>query len=274
MSKFQDTISRALKAISDSKTSAELYNAMSQFSIHIGAEYFQTIPGPYFSMPNNEVVLEIGNFPLNLKTTYSDERTAHNDPIRRIAILGYEVILWRKISLKIKSIHDREFISSLRHNNLIDGVSIPLHAPNGCFAILMFASSKHLYFEDNLIDNLQLIAVSLLQKIKHIEAVKLIQKPIEFNLTDREIECLEWVLEGKTNWEIGILMGITPRTVQFHIANCARKFGVSNRVQTAVKALVAGIIKPKTYKQETIFKEEYFIQTKQSGINNLNFHNG
>ncbi|WP_447973005.1 LuxR family transcriptional regulator [Nitrospira sp. Kam-Ns4a] len=38
-------------------------------------------------------------------------------------------------------------------------------------------------------------------------------------LTKREREVLEWMKEGKTNWEIGRILGISERTVRFHVGN-------------------------------------------------------
>jgi hypothetical protein len=51
---------------------------------------------------------------------------------------------------------------------------------------------------------------------------------------------LLWVLEGKTNWEIGLVTGVPARTVQFHLGNASRKLGVVTRVQAAVRALLRG----------------------------------
>lgn len=41
--------------------------------------------------------------------------------------------------------------------------------------------------------------------------------PVPFTLTDREIEALTWVARGKSSTDIGVLMGVSERTVNFHI---------------------------------------------------------
>ena len=48
-------------------------------------------------------------------------------------------------------------------------------------------------------------------------------------ITERETEILRWVSNGKTNYEIGIILGISPFTVKNHLQRIFRKIGVSNR---------------------------------------------
>ena len=44
-------------------------------------------------------------------------------------------------------------------------------------------------------------------------------------LTQREKTCLQWAAVGKTSWEMGVILGLTERTVNFHIHNACRKLG-------------------------------------------------
>ncbi len=62
------------------------------------------------------------------------------------------------------------------------------------------------------------------------------------HLTQREIECLRWTAEGKTGWEISKVLGISERTVVFHLENAARKFGVFGRRQAAARAIALQLI--------------------------------
>ena len=50
-------------------------------------------------------------------------------------------------------------------------------------------------------------------------------------LTDREIEILGWVKNGKTNFEIGMILNISAFTVKNHMQRIFRKINVSNRAQ-------------------------------------------
>lgn len=60
-------------------------------------------------------------------------------------------------------------------------------------------------------------------------------------LTDREIEVVALVVEGLTNKQIGERLGISERTVEFHVSNIIEKLGAKSRVDIAVFATDWGI---------------------------------
>lgn len=56
-------------------------------------------------------------------------------------------------------------------------------------------------------------------------------------LTDREIEILRWMAEGKSNREISVALAISPITVKSHISKIFRKLDVQNRVDAVSRGL-------------------------------------
>ena len=56
-------------------------------------------------------------------------------------------------------------------------------------------------------------------------------------LTPREAEILSWVVQGKTNPEIGIILGIQLTTVKKHLESTFAKLGVENRTAAVTLAL-------------------------------------
>jgi DNA-binding NarL/FixJ family response regulator len=56
-------------------------------------------------------------------------------------------------------------------------------------------------------------------------------------LTPREMDVLQLVVEGKTNAEIGLNLGISEKTVEKHLDAIFRKMGVVSRVEAAVMAV-------------------------------------
>ncbi len=56
---------------------------------------------------------------------------------------------------------------------------------------------------------------------------------IRHGLTSREAEVLEWVSKGKSNADIGIIFGISPRTVEKHLERIYAKLGVDSRQAAA-----------------------------------------
>lgn len=66
----------------------------------------------------------------------------------------------------------------------------------------------------------------------------------ELRLTERELQVLTWVARGKSSSDIATILGISERTVNFHLDNAMRKAGVATRVQAAVKCAMLGLIEP------------------------------
>jgi len=63
-------------------------------------------------------------------------------------------------------------------------------------------------------------------------------------LNDREVETLTWVARGKTSAEIAQILGLTKRTVDFHIDNARTKLGATTRTQAVIKAATGRLIDP------------------------------
>ena len=62
---------------------------------------------------------------------------------------------------------------------------------------------------------------------------------LERALTSRESDVAFWVAQGKTNLEIGLILGISGRTVEKHVEHILRKLGIENRATAAVAIATA-----------------------------------
>jgi DNA-binding NarL/FixJ family response regulator len=62
-------------------------------------------------------------------------------------------------------------------------------------------------------------------------------------LSEREVEVLQHVADGRSNKEIGALLGLSALTVKSHLARIARKVGTGDRAQMVMLSLRAGVIR-------------------------------
>jgi LuxR family transcriptional regulator, quorum-sensing system regulator BjaR1 len=233
-----------LTELRTAKQEIQINNLMSQFALRGGYKCFQLVPGPHNPSPDPAALLAFGSFPSPLAQCYRAERFCKDDPARAQAIMRASPVRWRTAFSPPKDEAAKVFLAQLRDHNLRDGVTIPVHGPQGCIALLMLAGPKVVDLQSEDEEALVQIAMALHQRVKRIAAAALFGEPTPVHLTEREKECLNWVLQGKTNWEIGVLTGVTARTVQFHLGNAARKLGVVNRVQAGVQALIRGDLNP------------------------------
>ena len=61
-------------------------------------------------------------------------------------------------------------------------------------------------------------------------------------LTDREVEVLNLVLDGKSSKEVAQTLYLSKRTIDFHLARIYEKLNVSNRVQAIRRAAELGLV--------------------------------
>ena len=61
-------------------------------------------------------------------------------------------------------------------------------------------------------------------------------------LSPRELTVLLWMKEGKTNWEIARILGVSERTVRFRAGSIFEKLAVTSHTQAVARALEAGLI--------------------------------
>lgn len=64
------------------------------------------------------------------------------------------------------------------------------------------------------------------------------------SLSAREKEILNWLKQGKSSWEMSVIIGISQSTVNFHVYNVMQKLGATNRPQAVAVATHRGIITP------------------------------
>jgi DNA-binding NarL/FixJ family response regulator len=86
------------------------------------------------------------------------------------------------------------------------------------------------------------IAAKLLQYLRAATANTSAAQTIRDVLSDRELEVLRLIANGKDNAEIARELFISPKTVKNHISNILMKLQIENRIQAAVYAVRSGIV--------------------------------
>jgi DNA-binding CsgD family transcriptional regulator len=125
-------------------------------------------------------------------------------------------------------------------------VVVPIHLPFGQIGAASFLSRdrdqddlSHAFITFS--DTLAVYARLFVQSY-----VKVTQRSrpgiIGASLSKREVECLRWAAAGKTNEEIGLILGLQRTTVRFHIRSASRKLDAVNRDQTLFKAAQLGFL--------------------------------
>jgi DNA-binding CsgD family transcriptional regulator len=123
---------------------------------------------------------------------------------------------------------------------------VPIHLPFGQIGAASFLSPDPAVDDlsgayDAAADTLAVLARAFVQSYVKVTARA---RPglAAVSLTKREVECLRWAAAGKTNDEIGLILGLQRTTVRFHIRSASLKLDAVNRDQTLFKAAQLGFL--------------------------------
>ena len=86
------------------------------------------------------------------------------------------------------------------------------------------------------------IAAKVLQRVRATTTSPQAAETIRSELSDREIEVLKLIANGKDNAQIAAELVISPKTVKNHISNILMKLQIENRIQAAVFAVRSGLV--------------------------------
>ena len=86
------------------------------------------------------------------------------------------------------------------------------------------------------------IAAKVLQRLRAQSKDADAAEMIRAELSDRELEVLKLIANGKDNAQIARELFISPKTVKNHISNILMKLQIENRIQAAVYAVRSGIV--------------------------------
>ena len=120
-------------------------------------------------------------------------------------------------------------------------MGVPIHGPAGYQGLVSLASLNPVSISGTDRALLHTMALAVHDRahaaIGHGESTR---PPIE--LTPRETECMRWVAAGKTDSEIGIILGIATATAHYHVEQVKKKAGTRSRSEAVGLLVLDGTI--------------------------------
>jgi DNA-binding CsgD family transcriptional regulator len=120
---------------------------------------------------------------------------------------------------------------ALGEGGIADGLCATSYGPEGTIASLHLGISEaEIAPEES--RTIQMAGLVLTERLLDFADP---QPPPTVRLTPRERDTLALVAEGKTDWEVSTILGISEATARFHIDNGRAKLGAVNRAQAVAK---------------------------------------
>lgn len=233
--------------LGDHRDEASLRGHIARFAQSIAVKYFSyywvPLLGTRRGIPKDANVpsFSITGFPAAWCDHYRAHLCRERDPVLRLGLRTSLPFPWSELDRHIVLTDaEKMLMADARDHGLRCGLTVPIHGFGGDFAVLTFASDEEkggFYRIVKAFDHLLHVAA-----LHFHEAVKTILNPARAlpnirRLTNREIDVLLWINEGKSYWDISGILGISEHTVESHVRNAMRKLEVSTSRHAA--AIVA-----------------------------------
>ena len=194
------------------------------------------------SVRKGDAPLLISNYPSAWTVQYLKNHYERFDPVIAQALEGTEPFQWGLNSTAgVLSRPQQELFEDAARFGIACGFTIPIHDGRGPIAAVTFAADEHraAVFSRRIEAHRQALQLMAMYFHAHVRRKLAPDRIIDgVSLSPRECECLEWAAQGKTAWEIGRILGITRRTVGFHLENAKAKLDVHS-IPHAVARLIA-----------------------------------
>jgi LuxR family quorum sensing-dependent transcriptional regulator len=203
-----------------------------------GFEYFLcwATPGSKEELAPGLAMFE--NWPVDWRRTYLKERLYVDDPILDHCQRTPHPFAWSEVTQRGFSRAGSRVMAMAASYGMVEGFIVPMFGLGGQLNGMTFAGSSPTHDPDARAE------LHLISMYAYARAKQLLRKDPEptIRLTPRERQAIQWAAAGKTDWEIGQLLGISESAAHKRIESAKHKYGTATRIQAIVEALRRGDI--------------------------------
>ncbi|MFC2950805.1 autoinducer binding domain-containing protein [Marinicaulis aureus] len=231
---------------------SELRGLLADITTEMGFDYFALIHHVDLSgysealthMEEGELVA-LGTYPESWIERYIADNIVANDPVLLASQRTNVGFCWSEIPtlIPVTEAH-REIRERTVKAGIDDGYTVPAHVPGEANGSCNFAMAAGRALPHDNLKMAQLIGGFAFQAARAMvfNAFPEAKRPIKGPLTQRQLECVLFAARGKSNWEIGKILGISEGTVKRHIEDARAHYEVGSRMQVVMRALFEGQI--------------------------------
>lgn len=221
--------------------SANFERFIDQLCRRLGVEY-----GSYATMnPVTGAVQGYATYRDDWKRHYMDHKLHHVDPTIHRSALSISPVDWSRFERDAR--FHAVFRSAGDFGICPQGITVPIRGPYGDRGLLSVTArvseTEWQKLRPTLMDDLQLAAVHLHDAV--MRSGLLLPPLAQPLLSGREREVLQWVAAGKSQQDVGDILGISTRTVEVHLRSAREKLGALTTVQAVGRAIGLNIIFPR-----------------------------
>lgn len=169
-----------------------------------------------------------------------------DDPVHAASTRTVTAFLWSLIPTMIRlTQRQRRILDEARPFGLCDGITVPIQAPGEYRGTCSFSGRHPIELTAQLLGCVQIIGTFAFEAARRLQRKRWklsIDEHDVPSLSQRQIDCIALIACGKTDKEMGIILGLSPHTVRQYVDDAMRRYDVFKRTELVVRALFDGQI--------------------------------
>lgn len=191
--------------------------------------------------PRAPGLLRLDNYPEEWASEFVSGDLSRRDPIHLASRRANAAFAWSEVGKLIRIEPDHRFI--LRRSERFGigpGFTVPVNVPDEPSGSCSFAMSARRQLPRRKLMCAQLVGLHAFKAARRLLPFQR-RRP---HLSPRETQCLQLVVLGKSDWEIGAILGISAETARQYVKRARLAYGVTTRTQLAVLAVRDRRVRP------------------------------
>ena len=222
----------------------QLFELLDEATRQLGfAQFAMTHHVDLAGRPSDSIAM--ATYDRNWVETLIEQKYYLDDPIHAASAKTAVGFLWSDVS-KMINLTDRQkqILDAARRFGLADGFTVPVHVPGEYRGTCSFGAPSLEKLKPDALPQAQLIGTFAFEAARRIiRARRTTELTVQVPpLTERQLDCVTLVAMGKTDWEIGRILGISQATAHEHVEEARKRYGVGKRTQLVIRALFDGQI--------------------------------
>lgn len=221
-------------AIRRARSGGEIWRALKAFAEPLGFTHLSVLSPMDANAQKLKRHIIYADLPQAFVDEFDKQNLLQHHPLTQQALVSMEPFTTRQVEARDLTPEQAQALQFIATQlSLSVGFVVPVRRGGALLGIVIFGGNKV---------KLGPIERSILHLLAHAALthaleVKDAKEPAPVDLSPRELQCLQWASRGKTDAEIGVILGISARTARFHIENAKRKLGAATRVQAVAEAM-------------------------------------
>lgn len=229
-----------LASLVAARSEEELLESLRKLGRSLGFD--QVLFGIEIRLPAMGKIQHIASgYPEPYQRLYQDRAFIGRDPAVAHCLTSDRPLIWTE---QIYGPASYDVMEESRAYGLGHGLSVPVHDADSSVSMLSLGRDRPFDSQaerDRVLDDARVLAHCIHAAGRQLIVPGLLaqRRP---PLSPREKECFQLVAQGKSNWDMGRILGISEAAAAFHVKNLLKKLHVSSRTQAVALGMALGML--------------------------------